>query len=73
MADGRVRVHGANVSYFTGKLEAYLRYKEIPYDLVPGRPGQVRKHAGAAQIPVVELPDGRWITDTTPIILWLEE
>ena len=30
MREGRVRVHGANISYFTGKLEAYLRYKEIP-------------------------------------------
>ena len=73
MRDGRVRVHGVNISYFTGKLEAYLRYKEIPYDLVPGRPGQMRKRAGAAQVPVVELPDGRFITDTTLIIRWFEE
>lgn len=72
-SDGRVRVHGATISYFTGKLEAYLRYKEIPYDLVPGRPDRLRRHVGAAQVPVVELPDGRWITDTTPIIRWLEE
>ncbi len=73
VTDGRVRIHGASISYFTGKLEVYLRYKEIPYDLVPGRPDQVRKHAGAAQIPVVELPNGRFITDTTPIINWFEE
>ena len=25
-------VYGLKVSYFTGKLEAYLRYKEIPYE-----------------------------------------
>jgi hypothetical protein len=27
----------------------------------------------AAQMPAVELPDGRFMTDTTPIIAWLEE
>jgi len=25
-------VYGSKISYFTGKLEGYLRYKEIPYD-----------------------------------------
>jgi glutathione S-transferase len=28
---------------------------------------------GAAQMPAVELPEGRFMTDTTPIIAWLEE
>ncbi len=46
-----LRVYGSEVSYFTGKLEAYLRYKEIPGG---------------------QLADGRWMTDTTPIIGWLE-
>ena len=27
---------------------------------------------GAAQMPLVELPDGRFMTDTTPMIAWLE-
>ncbi|MBW2287964.1 MAG: glutathione S-transferase family protein [Deltaproteobacteria bacterium] len=70
---GRVRVHGAKISYFTGKLESYLRYREIPYDFVPSRPDQLRKRAGAAQLPAVALPDGRFITDTTPIISWFEQ
>ena len=26
-----LRVSGSEISYFTGKLEGYLRYKEIPY------------------------------------------
>jgi glutathione S-transferase len=69
---GPLRVHGVNISYFTGKLEAYLRYKEIPHELVATRPDRLRKRTGAAQVPAVELPDGRWITDTTPIIHWLE-
>jgi glutathione S-transferase len=32
----------------------------------------VRRETGIAQVPAVELPDGRWLTDTTPIIAWLE-
>ncbi len=68
-----VKVYGAKVSYFTGKLESYLRYKEISYEFVAKPPGRfLGKHAGARQIPGVELGDGRWMTDTTPIIAWFE-
>ena len=71
-----MRVYGSRVSYFTGKLEAYLRYKGIAYTLIPLPPDGVARVAGkgrlAAQIPAVRLPDGRWITDTTPIIAWFE-
>ena len=33
---------------------------------------RVGRRTGAAQMPAVELPDGRWMTDTTPMIEWLE-
>ena len=29
-----VTLYGSAISYYTGKLEGYLRYKEIPYRLV---------------------------------------
>ncbi len=71
-----LRVYGSEISYFTGKLEAYLRFKEIPYQLVAMTPRYharvVPKKTGAAQMPAVELPDGRWMTDTTPMLAWLE-
>jgi len=70
-----LRVHGSEISYFTGKLEGYLRYKEIPYERVPmTRRGfaRARRETGVAQMPAVELPDGRWATDTTPTLEWLE-
>jgi glutathione S-transferase len=71
-----MRVYGSQISYFTGKLEAYLRYKEIPYTFVPMTARHfnrtVPRATGAAQMPAVELPDGRWMTDTTPIIAWFE-
>ncbi|MCP4002752.1 MAG: glutathione S-transferase family protein [bacterium] len=68
----KLRVHGAEVSYFTGKLEGYLRYKEIPYELVVPDMRVLARETGAAQIPAIELADGRWLTDTTPILHWLE-
>lgn len=71
-----LRVYGSEISYFTGKLEGYLRFKEIPYERIAMTRQDwehlVPRQTGVAQIPAVELPDGRWITDTTPIIEWLE-
>jgi len=70
-----LRVYGSAISYFTGKLEGYLRYKEIPYQRVAMTPlvrRAVGKRTGTTQMPAVELPDGRWMTDTTPMIAWLE-
>lgn len=68
-------VHGSSISYFTGKLEAYLRYKEIAYRLVPMTPlvrAKVGRRTGTTQMPAALLPDGRWMTDTTPMIAWFE-
>ncbi len=68
-----LRVHGATLSYYTGKLEGNLRHKEIPYNLVPFGPlsqRRLQKQTGASQMPAVELPDGRFMTDTTPMTDW---
>jgi glutathione S-transferase len=70
-----IAVYGSVLSYYTGKLEGYLRYKRIPYRLVRWGVAEqlrTRRKTGAAQIPAVELPDGRWMTDTTPMIDWFE-
>jgi glutathione S-transferase len=72
-----VIVYGSEVSYFTGKFEAYLRFKEIPYERRPLGMFQylwrIPRKVGVAQLPTVELPGGRWMTDTTPMIAWLEQ
>ena len=68
-------VYGLDPSYYTGKLEGYLRYKEIPYrrvDVTSAAFRNVFRQTGLLKMPAVELPDGRWLTDTTPIIEWLE-
>jgi len=70
-----MRVYGISVSYFTGKLEAYLRYKDIDYELVSPYADvkRIRKLVGAIQVPIVECDDGRWMSDSTPMILQLEK
>ena len=71
-----LKVYGLKVSYFTGKLEAYLRYKEIPYDFHAMTAREfmrtIPEKTGAMQMPAAELPDGRWMTDSSPMIDWFE-
>jgi glutathione S-transferase len=69
-----IRVHGSRISYYTGKLEAYLRYRGIDYQLLPtvGHEREIRAGAGSVQMPVVRLEDGRWMSDSTPILEWFE-
>ena len=69
--DGTYTIYGMFCSYFTKKLETYFRVKGIPYRFVEmDAPGfaQYSKNVGVMQLPVVECPDGSWISDTTPII-----
>jgi glutathione S-transferase len=68
-------VHGLDLSYFTGKLEAYLRAKGMPYVLREMTTRSFRDCAratGVMQMPQVECPDGTWLTDTTLIIRHFE-
>jgi len=71
------KLYGLKVSYFTGKMEGYLRYKEIPHDFCTAEAkifmGTLPEKTGALQVPAMELPDGRWMTDTSPMIDWFEE
>lgn len=70
-----LKVHGLDLSYFTGKLEAYLRAKGIAYQLLEMDLGSFRRAGratGYLQMPQVELSDGRWLTDTTLILRYFE-
>ena len=70
------KVYGSSVSYYTGKLEAYLRYKGIAYQALPTSYGEAKmliEKVGAVQMPIVERDDGRWMSDTTPILLQIEQ
>ena len=68
-------VYGTDASYYTGKLEAYLRAKGIAYRLEPFSQSNMRRcarHTGIIQVPQVECPDGSWLVDTTLIIEYFE-
>lgn len=68
-------VHGTTASYYTGKLEAYLRAKGIAYRLEPFSEASMRRcarHTGVVQVPQVECGDGSWLVDTTLIIEYCE-
>ncbi len=68
-------VYGSTSSYFTGKLESALRYKEVPYrfqKIGPATNKKIYKNVGVFQVPAVELDDGRWLTDSTPILAWAD-
>ena len=66
-----------DVSYFSGKLEAYLRYKQIPHRRVEvgwRRLTQIAlRETGVLKVPLLRTPSGEWLQDTTPMIDWLEE
>lgn len=68
-------LHGLKLSYFTGKLEAWLRVRGIPYRFVEMDLAGFRACAratGVAQMPALRSPDGEWLTDTTAILRRLE-
>ena len=71
------RAYVMDVSYFSGKLEAYLRYKEIPFERVEtGTPellDPIYTHTGLMKVPVVECANGQWLKDTTPMLYWFEQ
>lgn len=73
--NARYTVYKSDISYFSGKLEAYLRYKEIPHHLIEVDQAAMRRvgdKTGVAKMPAIEMDNGQWLFDTTPTIRWLE-
>ncbi len=65
-------LYGAEVSYFTGKVRAYLRWADIPFQEITAS-AQVYKTVilpavGVPVIPVLRTQDDRILQDTTVII-----
>jgi glutathione S-transferase len=65
------------ISYFSGKMQAYLRYKEVPHVCVEPKWREILNvlypNTGLMKVPVVRTPDGEWLADTTPMIDWFEQ
>jgi glutathione S-transferase len=71
------RLYLYDVSYYSGKIEMYMRYKEIPFQRIELKAGQLLnvlyRNTGIMKVPAVETPDGRWLKDSTPMIDWFEK
>ena len=68
-------LHGLDLSYFTGKVQAYLQYAEVPHrfeEMSVAGMARAKAMTGLAQMPAVEMADGRWMTDSTAIIAWYD-
>jgi glutathione S-transferase len=68
--------HGVMFSYYSAKTRAYLGYKRIPFlERYDGNDmaGRIREVTNKIMIPVVEMPDGEILQDTTVIIDTLED
>ncbi|MEZ4407778.1 MAG: glutathione S-transferase family protein [Polyangiales bacterium] len=68
--------YAAEVSLYSGKTRAYLRYRDVPFREVPPTLGVYRKvivpNVGRPIIPVLQTPEGEILQDTTVIIDALE-
>lgn len=65
-----------DLSFYSGKTRAYLRYKGIPHVEKTIRLWDlrtIRKKVGATVMPVVVTPEGQWLQDTSHIIDVLEQ
>lgn len=70
-------LHVYDISYFSGKMQAYLAYKGIPHrvheiawrELVD----RIVPRTGLAEVPVVECADGTFLRDSTAMIEWFEQ
>lgn len=64
------------LSWYSGKIRPYLRYKGIPYtEVAPDLLTFYRtmpKRCGASGVPVVVTPEGEWINDSSCIIERME-
>ncbi|HEB88645.1 MAG TPA: hypothetical protein ENI85_03660 [Deltaproteobacteria bacterium] len=76
------RLFSWELSYFSGKVRAYLRYKERMGDLGEGFEdvlatpelvtGLLRPATGSGVVPQLQTGEGRWVQDSSEIIDFLE-
>lgn len=73
-AAGIYRVHGMLQSYFTRKMTGYLEYKGIPWRFRPfaGMSPAALAAGFPGGVPIVELPEGAMMWDSTAMIHHLE-
>lgn len=76
MSDKSWIIWGIDLSLFTGKLEAIFRAKGIAYNrhtITARNWAGLAKKVGVQHMPYAELPDGKFLSDTTLTLRWLED
>lgn len=70
-------LHVYDISYFSGKMQAYLAYKEIAHRVHEVSwlelSTRIAPQTGLVEVPVVERADGTFLRDSTAMIEWFEE
>jgi len=69
-------LYKSDISYFSGKLEAYLRYKQINYvsqDINLKSFDLIAKNTGVKKMPAVQTANNQWLFDSTPMLQWFEK
>lgn len=70
-------LHGWHLSYYTGKVLCYLRYKGIAFEGPRASAWtllwHVKRRFGAAVMPVLVTPQGEWLQDSGDIIARMEQ
>lgn len=65
-------LYGSEMSYFSGKARAYLRWKGVEFTEIAPSPelmkSEILPHIGWPVIPVLKTPDGEYVQDTADII-----
>ena len=76
MQDNTYKLYGAEISYFSGKVRAYLRWKGLPFEEISADAAAFRDvivpRVGFPVIPVLIAPDNNCLQDSTDIIDALE-
>ena len=71
------RLYLYDPSYYSGKMEMYLRCKQIPFERIEASAvrmvGLAYKNTGVMKVPFIQTRDGKWLKDTTPMIEWFEK
>jgi len=67
-----------DISYFSGKLEAYFKYREIPFDRIEVTwwelASKIAQETGLMEVPVVhDKKENIWLSDSSPIIEYFEK
>jgi len=69
-------LHVYDISYFSGKMQAYLAYKGIPHRIShvtwQELANRLAPRTGLVEVPVVECADGSLLRDSTAMIEWFE-